>query len=118
MNVARNLGGTIGIATVETLLARRQQFHQSRLVETLNPLNPNYTSGIGHIAHQLVSHGQLAAAAPAQGLAQFYGAMQRQAAMLSYVDVFHTLMIVVFASIPLLALMRGTRPPSTGRSSG
>jgi hypothetical protein len=44
--------------------------------------------------------------------------MQRQAAMLSYVDVFHTLMIVVFASIPLLALMRGTRPPPTGRSSG
>lgn len=108
MNVARNLGGTIGIATVETLLARRQQFHQARLVETLSPLNPDYPAGLARITRALVESGQSAARAPGEALGQLYGAMQRQAAMLSYIDVFYLLMVVVFASIPLLLFMRGT----------
>jgi DHA2 family multidrug resistance protein len=106
MNVARNLGGTIGIAAVETLLTRRQEFHQARLVETLSPLNPNFTSGVSQIARDLIGHGQSALAASPQAIGQLYAALQRQAAMLSYVDVFDVLMIVVFASVPLLLLMR------------
>jgi DHA2 family multidrug resistance protein len=106
MNVARNLGGTIGIAAVETLLTRRQEFHQARLVETLSPLNPNFTSGVSQITRDLIGHGQSALAASPQAIGQLYGALQRQAAMLSYVDVFDVLMIVVFASVPLLLLMR------------
>jgi DHA2 family multidrug resistance protein len=107
MNVARNLGGTIGIATVETMLTQRQQFHQARLVETLNPLNPNYAAGLGQITRALIGHGQSAANAPREALAQLYVALERQSSMLSYVDVFYLLMIVVFASIPLLLFMRG-----------
>ena len=38
-NLMRNLGGSFGIATATTLLARRSQFHQSRLVEHLTPLS-------------------------------------------------------------------------------
>jgi len=106
MNVARNLGGTIGIATVETMLAQRQQFHQARLVETLNPLNPVYTAGLGRITRGLIGHGQSVVAAPQEALTQLYGTLERQSAMLSYVDVFYTLMIVIFASIPLLVFMR------------
>jgi DHA2 family multidrug resistance protein len=113
MNVARNLGGTVGIAAVETLLARREQFHQARLTETLNPLNPGYAAGLRRLSSALTGHGQSAVATPGQALATLYGALQRQVAMLSYVDVFFTFMIVVMASIPLLAFMR--RP---GRTSG
>src|ERR1700678_1325272 len=36
MNLARNIGGSVGISVVTTLLARRTQFHQVRLVENLN----------------------------------------------------------------------------------
>jgi DHA2 family multidrug resistance protein len=106
MNVARNLGGTIGIATVETLLTRRQEFHQARLVETLSPLSPNFTTGLARIAQDLIGHGQSALAASPEAIGRLYAVMQRQAAMLSYVDVFDALMIVVFASIPLLVFMR------------
>ncbi|MEJ2070807.1 MAG: DHA2 family efflux MFS transporter permease subunit, partial [Syntrophobacterales bacterium] len=38
-NLMRNLGGSFGIATATTLLYRRAQFHQTRLVEHLTPLN-------------------------------------------------------------------------------
>jgi DHA2 family multidrug resistance protein len=43
INLARNFGGSIGIAFASTLVTRRAQFHQSRLVEQLQGLNPAYT---------------------------------------------------------------------------
>lgn len=107
MNVARNLGGTIGISSVQTILAQRQQFHQARLIEGLNPLNPNYVGGLGRLTQGLIGQGQSMVDAPQQALGTLYATAQRQAAMLSYLDVFHILMIVIFASIPLLFFMRG-----------
>jgi DHA2 family multidrug resistance protein len=104
MNVARNLGGTIGISTVQTLLAQREQFHQARLVEHLDPLFPNYRQGLGQLTHDLSAVG---AGAPMAGLGNLYNAVRQQAAMLSYIDVFHVLMIAVFACLPLLLLMKG-----------
>ena len=65
LNVFRNLGGTIGISSMQTLLAQREQFHQSHLVERLNPLNPNYTSALATLRGALV--GRLGPAAAEQG---------------------------------------------------
>ena len=109
MNVARNLGGTIGISSVQTMLAQRQQFHQAHMVETLNPLNPNYTHYLQQAAHALMDYGQSQASATAQATDMLYSSVGRQAAMLSYVEVFHTLMWVVFGAIPLLLLMQSDK---------
>ena len=38
MNVARNLGGSIGVSLANTELVQRSQFHQSRLVENLDAI--------------------------------------------------------------------------------
>jgi DHA2 family multidrug resistance protein len=109
MNVARNLGGTLGISSVQTMLAQRTQWHQARLVENLNPLNPNYSSFLTDAAGRLVGFGQSGIDARTVALANLYRQLGRQAQMLAYIDVFHTLMIVVFACIPLLLLMHGSR---------
>jgi DHA2 family multidrug resistance protein len=106
MNVARNLGGTLGISSVQTLLARREQLFQSRLVTTLNPLNPNYTVGLNQIIHGLTDRGQSAASASAAAVATLYQSMQRQAMMLSFINVFYILMVVVIVAIPLLLLLQ------------
>ena len=37
VNVARSLGGSMGVALAQTILAQRQQFHQSRLIEHIAP---------------------------------------------------------------------------------
>ena len=97
LNVFRNLGGTLGISAVQTLLARRQQTHQSQLVENLNPLNPDYVTAVSQTTTGL--HG-LGAAAPQAALAQIYQQMQRQATMLSYIDVFWCLMVFVAVVLP------------------
>jgi DHA2 family multidrug resistance protein len=107
MNVARNLGGTIGISSAQTLLAQRQQAHQAQMVETLSPLNPNYVEGLARMTHALIERGQAPIQAGQEAVAMLYATMVRQAQMLSYIDIFHTLMLVVFGAIPLLLLMQG-----------
>lgn len=97
LNVFRNLGGTLGISAVQTLLARRQQHHQAQLVENLNPLNPDYVSQVNQATAGL--H-RLGANAPQAALASIYQQVQRQAAMLSYIDVFWCLMVFVIVVVP------------------
>ena len=41
-NLVRNLGGSFGVAITSTLLNRRTQFHQVRLVDKLTPFDMNY----------------------------------------------------------------------------
>src|SRR5208282_5678101 len=47
-NLLRNLGGSFGVAFVTTMLARREQFHQLRLVEHLTPFDRNYQYALNH----------------------------------------------------------------------
>lgn len=114
MNVMRNLGGSIGISMVQTLTAQRQQFHQARYVETLNPLNPNYVQHLNQMAQQLQANGQPAAFVNQQALARLYNQVSVQANMLSYIDAFRLLMFMTLACLPLLLLMQG---PGKGQAA-
>jgi DHA2 family multidrug resistance protein len=116
MNVSRNLGGTFGISLVQTMLARRGQVHQAQYVETLNPLNYNYTAAITRIAHGLMSNGMSQGQATRAATGVIYHGLQQQAAMLSYIDVFHVLMWVVFAVLPLVLLVK--KPEKLGGGEG
>ena len=109
MNVSRNLGGTFGICFAQTMLARQSQVHQSQMVETLNPLNPNYSNAVAGIAHGLMSHGVSPPVAGRVAGAVLYRTMGQQAAMLSYIDVFHVMMWMVIVCVPLVFLMRVSR---------
>jgi len=114
MNVSRNLGGTFGISLVQTMLERRSQVHQAQYVETLNPLNPNYTDQIQRTAHALMDQGMAQADAARAATAQLYHSLLQQAAMLSYIDVFHSLMWVIFCALPLVLLLQ---KPGKGRAA-
>jgi DHA2 family multidrug resistance protein len=110
MNVARNLGGTFGISGVQTVLAQRQQFHQAHMVERLNPLNPNYANGIVQLGQTLAAHGVPKGQANEAAISLLYRNVLQQSQMLSYIEIFHILTIVVFAAIPLLLIMQGKKP--------
>ncbi len=51
INLARNIGGSSGIAIVTTILARRTQFHQARLVSHMTPYDPAYTQALAGMTH-------------------------------------------------------------------
>jgi DHA2 family multidrug resistance protein len=112
MNVVRNLGGSIGIAAIQTLLSQRQQFHQARYVEQLNPLNPNYNEAVQSLANNLASRGLPPEQSTTAAMAEIYRQLVRQTMMLSYVEAFHLMMIIIFASLPLVLLLR--RPQKGG----
>ena len=101
LNVARNLGGTLGISVSQTLLSNGLQRHQTELVEKLNPLEPNYNGWLSNAMGALGGPGD-----PTTPLAVLYGQVARQAAMLSFLDVFRTLMVVVICVAPVVLFMR------------
>ena len=113
MNVVRNLGGSIGIAGIQALLSQRQQFHQARYVEQLNPLNLNYSNAVQALANNLAGHGVPPEQSTTAAIAEIYRQLVQQTMMLSYIDAFHAMMIIIFASLPLVLLLRkpqkGTR---------
>src|SRR6476469_1636458 len=50
INLARNIGGSIGISAVTTMQSRMSQKHQGMLVEHLNPYNPAYQHALQGLA--------------------------------------------------------------------
>ncbi|MDB5704135.1 MAG: disulfide bond formation protein DsbA [Sphingomonas bacterium] len=110
LNVARNLGGTIGISMAQTLLSSNRQIHQSVLVEQLNPLDPRYNDWLSKAQGAFTGVGD----AVTTPLAVLYQQVQRQATMLAFLDVYRQLMIVVLVVAPLVFLMRAGKTGSGG----
>ena len=87
------------------MLTRREQFHQSRIVELLQGMNPAYTD----FAHRLAASLGSTPDSPTT-LATIYQYAIQQATLLSYLDDFKLLGIVFLALLPLLFWVR----PGTG----
>lgn len=110
MNLARNVGGSSGIAIVTTMLARREQFHQQSLVSHLTPYDQNYVQALNHAVQVLVSRGASAAQALAQAQGMIYLELQRQSMMKAFIDNFWLLGVIFLAVIPLMFFVRKVRP--------
>ena len=113
INLARNVGASVGIATVTTMLERRTQMHQARMVDHVNTFSAAYRSFVNGTQVRLVSAGSTAAHAADQAHGMIYNTVQRQAEMLAFVDNFKMLGVVFFAVIPVLLLLK-KRKASTG----
>ena len=108
INLARNIGGSVGISLVTTLQARLAQMHQANLVGHINPLNPRYLAAVQGITANLHARGSDAATATQQANSLLYYEVVRQASMLSFIDVFWILGGVCLAMIPLMFLIKAT----------
>jgi DHA2 family multidrug resistance protein len=110
MNLARNIGGSVGISVVTTLLDRRTQVHRTNLASHLSPANPPLQSMLRGAARAMQAHGASAAQATRQAYAMLQGTVERQATMLAYVDCFWFLGVAIMAMIPVVFVMKKTRP--------
>lgn len=105
INLARNIGGSLGISLVTTLLDRRAQFHQTRLTEHATRLNPAFNRAV-ESATQVFGSG----AGDNSPYALIMRRLQQQAATLSYIDCFWTMGIAFGVLIPLVFVMKKTKP--------
>ncbi|PYV89551.1 MAG: EmrB/QacA family drug resistance transporter [Acidobacteria bacterium] len=110
MNLARNIGGSVGISLVTTMLARRGQFHQAQLSTHLSAANPNFQKSLAGITSMLEGHGFSPTDSARKAYAMLQGSVLRQANMLAYVDCFWLLGVAILAMIPLVFLMKKTKP--------
>jgi DHA2 family multidrug resistance protein len=110
MNLARNIGGSVGISFVTTGLARRAQFHQVRLVEKLNASNPQFQSTLRGMAGVFSGGGAGPGSGPATAQQHAYAMVQanviRQSTMLAYIDNFWVLGIAIACLIPCVFLIK------------
>ena len=94
VNFMRNIGSSVGTSLVTTLIARRSQFHQARLVEYARPDNPNFQNSVNGLAAQIArSNGLSKPDAIAKAYAMIYQSVQAQAASLAYIDTFMVLAV-------------------------
>jgi MFS transporter, DHA2 family, multidrug resistance protein len=111
-NLMRNLGGSIGIATTGTLLARKQQEYISLMGTHVTPYSPQAQSWIESLRQGFMASGSDPATAAHRAYAAVFGAVQRQASMVSFVHVFRLLGIIFLLLLPLVLLMRRPRGPA------
>jgi DHA2 family multidrug resistance protein len=111
-NLARNVGGSSGIAAVTTLLARRTQFHQSVLVSHMTPYDPPYQQALARATAMFRAAGASPADAAARAQATLYGTLQRQASMLGFADAFWLMAVLFLGVIPLMFFMKRAKPPA------
>jgi MFS transporter, DHA2 family, multidrug resistance protein len=104
--MARNTGGSIGISLANNILAHREQFHQSRLIELINPSTTQYHAALKQATDYFAAQGASLAAAQQQAFTWIGQQVQTQAAFLAYIDVFWALMLISAAAIPLALILR------------
>ncbi|HTR41920.1 MAG TPA: DHA2 family efflux MFS transporter permease subunit [Pseudomonadales bacterium] len=106
INLMRNLGGSVGISVGTTLLARRSQVHQTYLVSHLTSTATPFQNQLHSLSSQLAGRGVDTVDASHRALATISTAMQRQAAMLSYLDVFVVLMVGSLIAAGMTAFLK------------
>lgn len=113
-NLLRNLGGGIGIAGVSTLVARISQKHLNMLGADVTPYNLKTRALLSHLEAGMRAHGSGPGLADRQSYVALFGMMERQATILSYIDVFQLLALIFLLMVPLVLLMKkpshGTKP--------
>jgi MFS transporter, DHA2 family, multidrug resistance protein len=115
-NMTRNLGGAIGIAALQTLLTKREQYHSNVLTQSVTLFEQASRTRIERLTQYFMNHGIIDRADAAHRAYVAIGhVVQKQAFILAFSDIYYTigvaLMIALFAS---LALSKPDQPGSVG----
>ena len=98
----RNIGGSIGIATVTTLLVRRSQVHQNYLAAHLTAGAQTAAAALAALAHHFSISGFDPTTAHTMALGAIYKMVQQQASLLAYADSFTVLGYLALIAMPMV----------------
>jgi DHA2 family multidrug resistance protein len=117
-NMARNLGGSLGLAVIGVVVDRRNSFHVAALRETVTANSLIGQERIAANAAGWLARSGDATYAKMQALAQFAAQIRQQAAVMTYSETFYVLAIALLACIPLALLLKTPAatdsPPAAG----
>lgn len=105
-NLTRQLGGSIGVALLTTLLSQRQAFHRAVLVEKLGASDPAVLSHVQRLTQGFMAKGVDANSAHQQALTVLDQVVSGQSAVMSFADTFWATAVLVLVCLPLVLLLR------------
>jgi DHA2 family multidrug resistance protein len=107
-NMMRNIGGSIGIAGLSTLLSVRERFHSERIGESVTVFSSALQERIQNSAAFFMGQGSDPSSANMRSIIAIGGVVRRQAFFLAYSDSFLVLGCVLLASAIALFFMKKT----------
>ena len=107
-NLLRNVGGSVGISIVTTVLARHEQLHRTEMSRHMAPMLPNVQQALNSFT-QLLTPGLGAANAKLPAYGMLEQALQQQSALWSYVDDFRYMAFACFCCVPVVWLLKRVR---------
>jgi MFS transporter, DHA2 family, multidrug resistance protein len=105
-NLMRNIGGSVGIALIGTLLERSRQRHTNVLVRHITPYEPQSRIMLEKLQAAFAARGSDATTALSRSHAVLFGMTQRQAGILAFNDAFALLGLIFLLIAPLALIMR------------
>jgi DHA2 family multidrug resistance protein len=105
----RQLGGSFGIALITTFLSRQNIVHRTALVSKLDINNPAVLKRIQGMQHAFINKGMATDAALKASYTGMDRMVTKQAAVLSYMDVFLYLGILFLLCVPFVIMVKGNK---------
>jgi DHA2 family multidrug resistance protein len=116
-NVTRNIGSSVGISGVTTLVARWSQVHQNFLVAHITPYDSHTREFLTQTSQYLMQAGSDSVRAGQQSLGLLYMMIQQQAVLLSFLDAFQVMGFMFLIVTPLIFLMRRAQTDKRGTAA-
>ena len=110
-NLMRNIGGSVGISVVETLLARHAQLHQTRLVSNLASTGDAWRNRVDALTKMFMANSDRTLA-HTQAIIDISRHIQQQAELMSYIDDFRYMAFACFCCVPLVWLLKRVKKSS------
>jgi len=111
-SLTRQLGGSIGIAAITTLVSRQEFIHRSQLVYDISDQNPAVQERLGGHTSYFNSMSGDPTGVSAQAMTMIDRAVDFQAALLAYRDVFYLVAFIFVLTLPLILLLGKAPKPN------
>lgn len=105
----RQLGGSFGVAFITTYMARKTMMHRNDLVANLNINDLDVQNRVAGLKQMFISKGMSPDVAQLDAYKALEGSVMKQAAVLSYMDVFLFIATMFLICIPFVLIVRGNR---------
>jgi len=105
----RQLGGSFGVAVITTFLSRQNMVHRVALVSKLDASNPMVQHRVAMIQKDFMGKGMSPDVALKSAYTVLDYTVSKQAAVLSYMDVFLYLGILFLVCVPFILLVKGNK---------
>jgi DHA2 family multidrug resistance protein len=106
-NMMRNLGGAVGIALLQTLLTKREQYHSNVLMQSVSMLEQATRTRVEQLTQYFMSHGVPDQADAAHRAIVAIGRIvQKQAYILAFSDTFYVMGVALIVALCAAALLK------------